>query len=362
MAIKWLASLVLPERFALVVVGIDGAAPRTLKTFDPFEGGQRLRALAWSPDGQQIVVSIGRSLPRSGIRDEGRLVSFSVKDGAEQRLGREAWSVDKMAWLPDGSGLIVSADPDDNRYQLWFVSWPDGVGRRITNDTNNYRNMTASADSKSITATTRGATRVNLWTAPANDVMAATRVPGDPGGGSDFVPAPNGSVLFTRSGGVWSLALDGSAPRRLTPAGIEARVGAVAAKADVVVLRVSPVGGGPPSMWRIDLNGGGLAEIPGGANKAVVSVSPDGQTVFFRNPAARGPWPRRARDGGTRAGSADPGARVVENASRGRRGRSGGGHPDPGVPLSRRSVLPAIAGRWFRPGRTGPSGRRAGRG
>ena len=266
---------------SLAVVGVDDGAPRTLATFKIDAPGPR--ALAWSSDGQHIVFS--------SYRHEDGLVAISVKDGSRQPLSSRAWSVTRMAWLPDGSGLVVSSsDADSDNNQLWFVSWPDGVGRRITNDANSYEEVMVSADSSSI-ATSNHHGGTSVWSASAANLGSPTRVPGDTREGfdSDFTPARNGSVLFSRwegnHFGIWTLPADGSAPRRLTPARLDTTGFAIAAQADIVVFALRGAReNGLGSLWRMDLDGGGLAEIPGAIAKLVWSVaalSPDGQTLFF---------------------------------------------------------------------------------
>ena len=205
-------------------------------------------------------------------------------------MGSRAWQIRDLAWLPDASGLVIAGgDPDDDVTQLWLVSWPDGVSRRITNDTTDYYAVSLSADSKSIaTVNDRGAR--SIWIAPGGKIEAARRVAGD---GGDLVTARNGTVLLTRTvrnrDSIWSLARDGSAPRRLTPERLDAGGAYPAVGADVIVF-TSDAEDRTPSLWRMDMDGGGLAEIPGGGNRFAVGVSPDGRTVFFGKRDHPGIW------------------------------------------------------------------------
>ena len=273
---------------SLVILNVDGTAPRTVATLKP---GESLWTVAWSPDGQRIVGAVDR--PVQGTRSGDRIVAFSVKDGSEQTVGSTVWSsLGGLSWLPDGSGLVVAGrglDQDLNS-QLWWVSWPDGTSRRITNDANQYHAATVSADSKSIAAVNWRST-ASLWIAPMSNLQAATRVDGDDG--EDFVSVRDGSVIFRRRErnrnhrNLWRLATDGRPPQRLTPARLDTSLAYPAAMANVVVF-VSYGDEGGRTMWRMDLEGGGLAEIPGGKNKNVHAVSPDGLTVYFTRIAPRG--------------------------------------------------------------------------
>jgi len=301
---------------SLIVLNVDGTARRTVTTL---KAGESLWTVAWSPDGQRIVGSVDRPTP--GGRRGDRLVAFSVKDGSEQALGSTVWSaLTDVNWLPDGSGLVVAAQGlDQDTFQLWWVSWPDGASRRITNDANHYYDATVSADSKSIAAVNTRET-ANMWIAPMTDLQAATRVDGEDA--EDFVAMRDGSLLFRRRErdgrhrNLWALAPDGSPPRRLTPARLDTGLPYAAASANVMVF-VRYGDAGARTLWRMDLDGGGLAEIPGGGNKEVRAVSPDGLTVYFtrvvprdqpndsalyRMPVAGGPEEKAAaNDSATRA-------------------------------------------------------------
>jgi hypothetical protein len=56
-------------------------------------------------------------------------------------IGSEKWaSVGRLIWLGDGSGLIMTAQPEFSSIgtQVWFLPYPGGPAQRITNDLNGY--------------------------------------------------------------------------------------------------------------------------------------------------------------------------------------------------------------------------------
>jgi Tol biopolymer transport system component len=277
--------LVSAAKQALLVANVDGTAPLALRTFKPDQG---VSCPAWAPDGQRIVAAVYRESPGTPSGD--RLVAFSTKDGSEQPVGSRVWAfVSSMAWLPDGSALIVAgADLGSDVSQLWLVSWPTGTVRRITNDTNQYSGISVSSDGATIaTGNYRGA--MSVWTASADKPEAVTRVPVDQA--DMLVPARGGEILFSKiergRSSIWRMAPDGSAQQRLTPDRLDAFSPKPAALADVVVFNVLSQQS-ERSMWRMDLHGGDLAEIPGGANRFVDCISPDGKTVFFEKADSNG--------------------------------------------------------------------------
>ena len=263
---------------SMLIVNTDGTGVRTLTTL-PTE----VFRSAWSPDGKFIVAAV-QGAPAPGnpqTSSRRRLIAISATDGAQRPLGSKEWGIWSLAWLPDGSGLIVSAqEMGSANNQLWLVSWPDGGVRRITNDTTEYGEVQVLADGKTIVATQSGS-ETTLWVAPAGRVDAAVRVSGE----SVAVPTAlsNGRALFTTGtrdqGAIWSMAADGSDRQRLSPERLSASGPIPAALADVIVFTSGTRGA--LQVWRMDLDGGRLAEVPGGAGKRALAISPDGKTVYF---------------------------------------------------------------------------------
>lgn len=98
---------------------------------------------AWSPDGKVIAFSVGNAesgAERMGIRE------IRLSDGAEREITSQKWHhVGDKTWLPDGSGLIVSArDLKTSVKQLWLVAHPSGEARPLSNDLDNFSHSTDS--------------------------------------------------------------------------------------------------------------------------------------------------------------------------------------------------------------------------
>src|SRR5262245_41448836 len=131
---------------ALFVANADGTQERKIAVRHYPE---LLATPAWSPDQETIVCSTGsqqEERPRS-------LVAVRVRDGTETVILSPAWTgIESVAWLSDGSGVVLTAvDPDSRLYQIWEVS-KDGRSRRITSDLNNYSAVSLSADSRLLLA------------------------------------------------------------------------------------------------------------------------------------------------------------------------------------------------------------------
>src|SRR4030095_1509568 len=118
----------------LLVANSDGNNERVLATrpyLDWFSWGT-----AWSPNGKTIVFSGLES--KKGIRSV--LWAVSVSDGSVREIYSTPNIVGRARWLPDGGGLLASIGKIDQalRGQLWFIPFPKGQVRRLTNDLMNY--------------------------------------------------------------------------------------------------------------------------------------------------------------------------------------------------------------------------------
>ena len=125
---------------------------------------------AWSPDGQIIAASAGSVELGDSFRE---VVAVNLADGTEKTLTTRKWYwIDKIAWLADSSGLMMSANPQKSHVhnQLWVLSYPNGEARQITNDSHNYTNVSLTADSRTLLAA-HTELLTHLWLAPAGDAV-----------------------------------------------------------------------------------------------------------------------------------------------------------------------------------------------
>lgn len=135
------------------VASVDGDETQTVVTrrdpefFTAYPGGA-----AWSPDGRFIAFAAGGPIERGSRRVS--VFVADVEDKHERRLTEQSWHfVGRVAWLGDGSGIVISArDQMDEPRQLWFVSYPDGAARKITNDLHDYDSVSLSSNGKTLAA------------------------------------------------------------------------------------------------------------------------------------------------------------------------------------------------------------------
>ena len=127
--------------YSLVVASIDGSNERVLASKQDGEAFS-IYGLAWSPDGSLVVC------PTSSWKDTYKvsLMGFDPNNGTPRAIGEQPWfSILQIGWQEDMSSLVLSArDKPTTPFQLWRVSYPDGVAQKITNDLAEYRGISLS--------------------------------------------------------------------------------------------------------------------------------------------------------------------------------------------------------------------------
>ena len=156
-------------------------------------------SLSWSADGKFIAVSQYQL-------EKDRLSSLLIftPDGAEVKSFPYPFLVDGVAWLPDSSGLFLQCRSRENnlRGQIRFQPYPSGPVQNITNDLNEYRNITVTADGKALATVQEqqssaiyAANTPAKWTDEIN-LPAAPITPGQADGGW-LQWGADGKIYFT---------------------------------------------------------------------------------------------------------------------------------------------------------------------
>ncbi len=271
-----------PGESALVIASVDGSNEQILTVrkrpdhFSPifFTGP------SWSPDGKQIAASVMTSVRESNV------FLFSVADGKETKLTREAWPfASRVQWLPDMSGLLVIAGEGINSSQHWILSYPEGEKRRITNDLSAYRVIDLTADGQKIT-TIQIDGLINLWVAPEGDATRAVRLPtGNVGfyasAGNNLSWTTDGRIVFMSNEGgipdIWLADPGGGNRKQLTTKGGTSPV-AVSDSRYVVFISERD---GARAVWRMNVDGSNPIRLTSGPSDVFPSSTPDGKWVLY---------------------------------------------------------------------------------
>jgi Tol biopolymer transport system component len=277
---------------ALMVANADGGGERELATRKNPDYFVR-RGPAWSPDGKVIACPAG-----SNIGSYQNVVEVQVEGGTEKPISARRFAeVGQVTWLPDGSGLIMTAaDKRSDPIQIYHLSYPRGELRRITNDLSSYFSVSLAADLGAIAAV-QDEVRSQLWVVPNAEAGRAKQITSGKYDGADGTCwTPDGRIIYqsTASGGheLWVTGADGRDQRQLTfhTSGEDSSPSVASGSPSV-----SPDGryvvfhsnrAGSFDIWRMDIDGGAFKQLTTGGGEFGPSISPDGQWVVYTSNSA----------------------------------------------------------------------------
>jgi len=281
----------------LVIAQTDGSGERILQTRAGTTSSYESWGsnLSWSPDGTRIAIC-GSRIDESARRLY-ELIEVSVDDGTERNIPIPDWNyLDDVQWLHDQTGLIVRArETEASPWQIWRVSYPGGEISRITNDLNNYDNVSLSADSRLLLVVKQFAS-LNIWTMPVDAPSQAKQITFGSDANDGFYGialTPDGKIIYTspRGGNVdlWMMNGDGTEQHQLTKnaGGLNSRP-RVTPDGRTIVFVSSRTG--IRQVWRMDADGGNPSQLTRMTEDLEAEhpvLSPDGAWVYF-NPFGKG--------------------------------------------------------------------------
>jgi serine/threonine protein kinase/Tol biopolymer transport system component len=259
----------------LLVANIDGTGERVLEAKPGAATAAALLRPAWSPDGKTIVYD----LYEAGNRQT--YYAVSPEGGSARALYSTENPIGLPHWLPDGSGLIFAMREQgpSARGQLYFLSYPTGEVRRLSNDLTNYSLdwLDMSKDGSSL-ATIETNRTSDLWFLPDGDSSKARQITS--GGSPIGFISPLGKdrlVYVTDGGQAYTVFKDGSNPFQLGggTGGFSFAAGCGDGK-HIVFQKLE----GNQSIWRMDASGANSVQLSS-ATAALPVCSYDGQWISY---------------------------------------------------------------------------------
>ncbi len=260
----------------LIVANADGSNEKLLSKQDT-----RLRSPAWSPDGK-LIAATEFMADQAGLS---ALDLFDASTGEKQIFKKTDMFIGSPVWLPDQSGVLVTAsgrESNFNRSQIGVISYPEGVYRPVTSDTNDYPGISLSADGKTI-ATVQSQYVGTLQTAPyeaagaGKPVTISSRPPT-----TSFSWTPDGKLLAEQENGIFQMNADGSNRVPFLRDDFPS-FGPISCDHGRYVIFASASRGGGNSMniWRADSTGDNLKQITTGTDDTPAMCSPDGKWLVY---------------------------------------------------------------------------------
>ena len=265
----------------LMVANADGSEEMVLATREApdFFLSSGLARISWSPDGESIACPAGNT---ELAPDSMEVVEVRLKDGTEKPITRRKWRwVSEVAWLRDGSGLVLIGDG-----QIWRLSYPGGEASKVTNDLSIYTDISVTADT-GVIGTVQSDRFCNIWVAPGGDAgrsrqITNSRTDGD--GGISWTP--DGRVVYSSlmSGDrqIWMMNADGGNRQRLTDHPGRDISPSVSRDGRYVVFTSNRAG--KRKIWRMDIDGGNPVQLTNGGRDSQPDCSPDGRWVYYSAP------------------------------------------------------------------------------
>lgn len=267
----------------LLVASNDGANERILATRRQPEFFWAIwQAPAWSPDGKMIACKVRLNDERGQYET---VMGVNVVDGSQTPLTSKRWNYTGQAvWLADGSGVLVAASENATApVQVWHIALKNGEVTRITNDLNDYHDLSLTADSSRLVAVQDHSVS-SIWVAPEGDLSRAQQVASDAGWITEMAWTPDGRIVYRSNAGgsadIWLMNADGSNAKQLT---VDARASrGLAVSPDGRYIFFASDRAGSFNIWRVDADGSNLKQLTGGDGEFFPQSTPDGQWVVYQ--------------------------------------------------------------------------------
>jgi serine/threonine protein kinase len=277
----------------LMVANADGSGERKLsiRRGDDFFITLEGVAPSWSQDGTIIAMPAASN---KGVQHV-NIVGYSVADGSEKILSPENWRLlGRVAWCADGKGIaFVGVRGTSYNSQLWYLQYPEGTVRGITNDLSVYHHASlgVTSDASALVAT-NVEVRSNIW------VLEKSESTKDPWGAQKAVQITSGTgthdgksgvewtadhkIIYTSSSsgteGLWMIDKDGTNQRQLTLGSYREYNPTVSPDGKFILYDSDR--DTTEQIWRMDIDGGNPTKISK-AEDYDPSVTPDGKWLVY---------------------------------------------------------------------------------
>jgi len=239
--------------------------------------------LAWSPDGEVIAYAVGTV----SAKNDHQIWVVPAKGGAERLLfPQKWWDIHEVAWLGDGSGLLLLAvDEQFAPNQIWLLPFSGGEALRLANDPDGYANLSVTADARTL-ATARYVEAISIWVAPAANPRDATRIHNRKTDGRwGLAWTTDGKILYdSKASGrqeIWIMDANGANQRRLTSGSAADDAPAVSPDGRYIIYASRGAVNDITHIWRMDRDGRNPKQLTFGKGEYEALCSPDSRWVVY---------------------------------------------------------------------------------
>lgn len=246
--------------------------------------------IAWSPDGKHILTSAGKR--QGGFADRTDICEISIADKSIERLNHDdLFFANNFVWFDDGSGfLFTGRETQNGANQIWRASYPSLEMHQVTNDFNDYVELTISGDGRKL-ITVKADTSSSIWKYnPASKALTQiTDESRNLEGLNGLVPLADKGLLYARNEAkrsqIWLSAVDGKNPRPLIADDGFSVAPAVTADGRYIVYNLQKDSDKSSRIYRADADGKNSICLTTDETKNSEfnpQITPDGKTVIFQ--------------------------------------------------------------------------------
>jgi len=270
-------------KYQLIVRSVDGSQETVLASGS---NSQQLFYVAWSPDGKKIVST---ELQPSADALTG-LVEIDVNTGRQKLLLGSPGDVVSPTWMPDGSGLLVLFDSlasGLDRFQIGFVSYPNGNITPVTRDTNKYTDVSV-ANTGRILATVLSEGHWDLFVGPAASQGKDVRSIAPVSSTTNFTWMHDGRILFDKGASLYAINPQTGAQNPFLTQSQGAGADPWECSDHQHIVFAYGLGmNSNQNIWRSDESGGNLKQLSNGRLDDYPVCSPDSRWVYYLDRATR---------------------------------------------------------------------------
>ncbi|MCA1576989.1 MAG: serine/threonine-protein kinase [Acidobacteria bacterium] len=273
---------------ALIIANADGSEEReraTLLGNTHFSVSRGLNSNpAWSPDGN--VIACPTSSQESPFHMD--VAAVRVADGSLRKINLRPWYlIGQIAWLPDGSGLVMNAGESGpgSTMQLWQLTVPEGEGRLLTPDASFYQNVSVTSDATTL-LTNQTHQVSHIWLIGVQDTNRIERIPSSQDKGIGGIAwGPDGRLVYAseESGNLdlWTMTERGDDLKRLTFH--ESPDATPSVSGDGRRIAYTSDRTGESHVWLMNADGGHQEQLTFGKYEDEPQISPDGKWLVYHS-------------------------------------------------------------------------------
>ena len=246
--------------------------------------------ISWSPDGKHILTGAGKR--QGGFADRTDICEVTIADKSIHRLNHDDLFVaNNFVWFDDGSGfLFTGRETQTGANQIWRSSYPSLELHQVTNDFNDYVELTISGDGKKL-ITVKADTSSSIWkyNPTSKTLTQITDESRNLEGLNGLVPLADKGLLYARNEAkrsqIWLSNTDGKNPRPLIADEGFSVAPAVTADGRFIVYNLQKDSDKSSRIYRSDADGKNSVRLTTDETKNSEfnpQITPDGKTVIFQ--------------------------------------------------------------------------------